>query len=50
MTVLFEGASKEDTLKLGTNVLYNRSFSEGSNMLIFKGKGIVTIENTGGRL
>lgn len=39
------------TLRLGTNNMENLSFINGSdNVIVFHGTGIVSIENTGGRL
>ena len=48
MTVTIDG--KTYTLKQGVNVLDNITFHTGNNTLTFTGKGIVSIENTGGRL
>lgn len=42
--------NKTFTLFQGTNVLESITFSTGPNELVFNGVGIVSIENTGGRL
>lgn len=42
--------SKTYTLKTGTNRFDTIQFDEGSNTLVFKGRGIVTIDTIGGRL
>lgn len=50
MTVTLNG-SNPYPLRLGTNVLENLSFINGSdNVIVFHGTGVVSIENTGGRL
>lgn len=41
---------KTYTLSQGTNILDNITFVTGENLLTFTGTGIVSIENTGGRL
>lgn len=42
--------SKEYALKQGTNVFDRIVLDEGLNTFVFKGRGYVTIDNTGGRL
>ena len=48
MTVAY--GSKTYTLKTGTNQFDSIVMHEGTNTFVFSGTGIVTIENTGGRL
>ena len=48
MSVLINGSTF--TLNQGTNILESISFTTGSNVMVFTGIGVISIENTGGKL
>ena len=48
MTVTVNG--KTQNLRLGTNIMESMEFVQGENVIVFNGNGVVSIENTGGRL
>ena len=48
MSVTLNG--KTQSLRVGTNVMETMEFVQGDNVIVFNGTGVVSIENTGGRL